>query len=112
MAAARGKSEVRHAAELRVKESDRIAAIERELAVLGAKVQARPDGFALEGPTAFRAGRFTSGSDHRIAMSLAIAACYADGVCEIEDVACIDTSYPEFFSHFQSLGANGEIYFK
>jgi 3-phosphoshikimate 1-carboxyvinyltransferase len=109
MAAAQGTSAVRNAEELRVKESDRIAAIGRELTSFGAKVQAKPDGFAIEGPTVFRAGRFTSGGDHRIAMSLASAATQGPPPSTIEDIACVDTSYQEFFSHLESLGGRCEI---
>lgn len=108
MAAARGSSTIRDAAELRVKESDRIEAVRRELSLLGAVIETFPDGLAVSGPTVFQGGRFTSGGDHRIAMSMAIAATVASGPSEIVDVACVDTSYPDFFAHLESLGGRVE----
>jgi 3-phosphoshikimate 1-carboxyvinyltransferase len=102
-AAAQGKTEVRDAAELRVKETDRIAAMERELAKLGVKAQGQPEGIDIEGPAAFQAGNFESGGDHRVAMSMAIAATQAKSPSRILDVACVQTSYPHFFQHLASL---------
>lgn len=109
-AAAEGDTEIRDAAELRVKESDRIQAIERELTGLGAKVESFPDGMRIHGPTVFTCGTFHSGSDHRIAMSMAIAATLAPGPSLIQDVDCIATSYPDFFDQFRHLGAQIEVF--
>jgi 3-phosphoshikimate 1-carboxyvinyltransferase len=108
-AAAKGSTEVRDAGELRVKESDRIEAIERELKKLGTKVQGLPDGLILQGGSPFSPGHFQSGSDHRIAMSMTIAATQASGPSQIEDVACIDTSYPDFFDHLKKIGGKIEV---
>ncbi len=107
-AAAQGKTIVRDAAELRVKESDRIAALERELKKLGVQVLALPDGLEVEGPARFKSATFQSGGDHRIAMSLAIAATQGPGSSRIEDVECIATSYPEFINHLRILGGKVE----
>lgn len=105
-AAARGKTEVRDAAELRVKETDRIAAMERELAKLGVKAQGQAEGIDVEGPTRFQAGDFESGGDHRVAMSMAIAATQAEAPSRIIDIECVQTSYPEFFRHLETLAAS------
>ncbi|MCE9626265.1 MAG: 3-phosphoshikimate 1-carboxyvinyltransferase, partial [Deltaproteobacteria bacterium] len=101
---ARGDTEVRDAAELRVKETDRIAAMLRELAKLGVPAEGRPDGITVRGPSAFQAGTFESGTDHRVAMSMAVAATLAPAPSEILDVDCIQTSYPDFFAHLGLLG--------
>lgn len=93
---AEGETVIRDAAELRVKESDRIAALARELGRLGATIEARPDGLAIVGGRRLRGGRAASGGDHRIAMALAVAGLCAQAQVVIEDPACIDTSFPEF----------------
>jgi len=100
---ARGRTVVRGAAELRVKESDRIATIVAMLGALGAKVEEYEDGFAIEGPQALRGGTVQTHGDHRIAMAAAIAALVAKGETTIEDADCASVSYPEFFSTFAGL---------
>ncbi len=93
---AEGETVIRDAAELRVKESDRVAALARELARLGATIEARPDGLAIIGGRRLRGGRASSGGDHRIAMALAIAGLCAEGPVTIDDSACIQISFPGF----------------
>ncbi|HLJ59461.1 MAG TPA: 3-phosphoshikimate 1-carboxyvinyltransferase [bacterium] len=93
---AEGETLIRDAAELRVKEVDRIAALARELGRLGAAVEPRPDGLAITGVARLRGGRVASGGDHRIAMAMAVAGLCADGPVTIDDPACIQTSFPEF----------------
>ncbi|HEX5034898.1 MAG TPA: 3-phosphoshikimate 1-carboxyvinyltransferase, partial [bacterium] len=105
-AAAKGKTEVRDAAELRVKETDRIAAMERELAKLGVQAQGLAEGIDVEGPAAFQAGDFESGGDHRVAMSMAIAATQASAASRIHGIECVQTSYPDFFRHLAGLASN------
>jgi 3-phosphoshikimate 1-carboxyvinyltransferase len=102
-AAARGVTEVRGASELRVKESDRIAAIARELGKMGVSIEERPDGFRLEGPQRFSGALVQSGGDHRMAMALAVAGLIADGPTIIDDTACIATSFPAFASTLNAL---------
>jgi 3-phosphoshikimate 1-carboxyvinyltransferase len=104
---AHGRTEVRDAAELRVKESDRIAALARELGKMGARVEERPDGFVIEGPARLRGARVASGGDHRLAMALAVAGLVADGETVVEDVACIRTSFPSFVACVNAL-ADGD----
>ncbi len=93
---AEGETVIRDAAELRVKESDRVAALARELGRLGAAIEARPDGLAIIGGRRLRGGRVSSGGDHRIAMALAIAGLCADGPVTIDDSASIQVSFPGF----------------
>jgi len=107
-ALAHGKTVVRDAAELRVKETDRIAAIAGEFAKLGIHVKELPDGLEIEGPQRVRAGKAHSRGDHRIAMSLAVLGLAADGPVVVEDAACINTSYPSFVECLRSLGADVE----
>jgi len=102
-ACAEGVTTVSGAAELRVKESDRIGAMAAGLAALGVRAEPRADGLRIEG------GRLTGGSidscgDHRIAMSFAIAALRADGPVEIRDIANVATSFPGFVTTARDAG--------
>ncbi len=100
---AEGKTVVRGAEELRVKETDRIAAIVSELRKLGAHIEERPDGFIIEGPTELKGTRVDSYSDHRLAMALAIAGLVAKGETIIEGAECIGDSFPKFKEVLDSL---------
>ena len=102
---ARGETVVRDAAELRVKETDRIATTVRELRRLGAEIEARPDGFAVRGPTPLDGAAVHSHGDHRLAMALAVAGLVARGETVVEDTACIADSFPGFASTLAGLGA-------
>lgn len=93
---AEGETVIRDAAELRVKESDRIEALVRELGRLGARLEPRADGLAITGTRRLRGGHVTSQGDHRIAMALAVAGLCADGPVTVDDPACIETSFPGF----------------
>ena len=93
-AAARGTTEVRDAAELRVKESDRIVAVKRELAKMGVRAEERPDGMLIPGGQRFRGAHVASAGDHRMAMALAVAGLVAEGETVVEDVGCVQTSFP------------------
>jgi 3-phosphoshikimate 1-carboxyvinyltransferase len=95
-ACAEGPTVVRDAAELRVKESDRIAAIKRELGKMGVRIDERPDGIVVQGGQRLRGAHVASGGDHRMAMALAVAGLVADGETVVEDVACVQTSFPTF----------------
>jgi len=106
---ARGRTVIRDAAELRVKESDRLAALARELGRLGARVEELPDGLAIEGPSRLRGAVVASGGDHRIAMALAVAGLVAEGETVVEDVACIATSYPGFAEALDALAGGGAV---
>jgi 3-phosphoshikimate 1-carboxyvinyltransferase len=97
-ARADGTTEIRDAAELRVKESDRIATTCAMLRAFGVSVEERRDGFSVRGRPGerLRAARIDSAGDHRIAMAAAVAALTADGPSRIEDVDNVATSYPGF----------------
>ena len=96
-ALAEGTTTIRDAEELRVKETDRIAAMVSELGKLGAKVDARPDGMVIHGVEQLDGGTVSSHGDHRIAMSMAVAALSATSPVTIEDTACTETSFPGFW---------------
>ena len=93
---AQGITEISGARELRVKESDRLAAISAELGKMGAKIKELDDGMIIEGPTGLKGAKVKSYGDHRVAMSLTIAGLIADGETTIDDTACIETSFPGF----------------
>jgi 3-phosphoshikimate 1-carboxyvinyltransferase len=108
-ALAEGETTIAGASELRVKESDRIAALE-QLARLGVTVRSTPDGLVIRGSAGRRlsSGRIDSGGDHRIAMAFAVAGLVADGGVEIANPSCADVSFPGFFAGLASLGARVE----
>jgi 3-phosphoshikimate 1-carboxyvinyltransferase len=107
--AADGVTEVRDAAELRVKESDRIAAVVRELGKMGARIEDRADGLVIRGPQRLRGAHVASGGDHRMAMALAVAGLVADGETLIEDAACIETSFPGFAAALNALAGGDAV---
>jgi 3-phosphoshikimate 1-carboxyvinyltransferase len=107
--AADGLPEGRDAAELRVKESDRIAMLARELGKMGARIDERPDGLAIRGPQRLRGAHVASGGDHRMAMALAVAGLVADGETLIDDVACVETSFPGFAATVNALAGGDAL---
>ncbi|MCB9079331.1 MAG: 3-phosphoshikimate 1-carboxyvinyltransferase [Anaerolineaceae bacterium] len=107
---AHGKTLVRDAAELRLKESDRIAVVIEELGKMGAKITPHPDGFEIEGPQPLTGAVVRSQRDHRLAMSLAVAGLSATGTTIIEDAQELNESFPGFIETLQSLGAKIETH--
>ena len=109
-ALAEGQTEIRDAAELRVKESDRIAEMVKNLRLFGVEVDEKEDGMVVSGPATLKTPEVAidSHGDHRIAMSMAILNTFADGALALENVDCVNTSYPEFWSHMQHLGGKVE----
>ena len=95
-ALANGTTIIRHAQELRVKETDRIAAIAHNLRAMGAQVIELNDGLEIHGPAPLRGSRVASFGDHRIAMAFAVAGLFADGETIVQNAECIETSYPGF----------------
>ncbi len=95
-ALASGKTTIRHAEELRVKESDRIAAIAHNLRAMGAQVSELSDGLEIHVPAPLHGARLPSFGDHRIAMAFAVAGLFAEGETVIQDAECIRESYPGF----------------
>jgi 3-phosphoshikimate 1-carboxyvinyltransferase len=100
---ASGTTVIRDAAELRVKESDRLAAMATELNRMGAKVTELPDGLEITGGTALKGTEVDSYTDHRIAMSLAIAALNASGATTISRAEAAAISYPDFIPTLQQV---------
>ena len=103
---AHGETIVRGAAELRVKETDRIATTVQELCRMGAEIEARPDGFVVHGPTPLTGTAVHSHGDHRLAMALVVAGLIATGETVVEGVTCIADSFPGFEATVASLGGN------
>jgi 3-phosphoshikimate 1-carboxyvinyltransferase len=97
--------EIRDAAELRVKESDRIAALAENLRRMGAKVEERPNGLRVEGRKAgkLRGAEIDPRGDHRIAMAFAVAGLAAEGVTVIRDAECAGVSFPAFYKELDRL---------
>jgi len=98
-----GTTRIRGAQELRVKESDRIATMARELYKMGVKVEELEDGIIIHGGKQLSAATLQSYGDHRVAMAMAIAGLVADGESIIENTECINTSFPGFIEMLNKL---------
>lgn len=94
---------VRDAAELRVKETDRIATVAENLKRMGIEITVREDGFDVPGKQTFRAAELDSFGDHRIAMAFSVAALAADGPCQIHNAEAASVSFPEFYNMLRLL---------
>jgi 3-phosphoshikimate 1-carboxyvinyltransferase len=101
---AHGPTDIRNVANLRIKETDRIAALAAELTRLGARVDTRPDGLTIHPPARVTPAEIQTYDDHRMALSFAIAGLAADGVV-IKHAACVSKSFPEFLDVLDSLHA-------
>ncbi len=102
---AAGRSQLRDAAELRVKEVDRISRLAGELRKLGMNVDEQPDGFAIDGSVRLHGAEVDSHGDHRLGMALAIAGLAADSPTIVHDAACMADSFPGFVETMRDLGA-------
>ena len=102
---ARGRSIIHEAEELRVKETDRIHSMVSTLSTLGAQIRAEGNSLFIEGPTPLKGAVVNSFKDHRTAMSLVVAGLAAQGETTVEDIECIDTSFPGFFELLKQTGA-------
>ena len=100
---AKGETVVEGAAELRAKESDRIAGVVEGLAGLGAEIEARPDGFAVRGTGALRGGELDARGDHRMAMLGAIAGLASEQGVEVSGFDAVSVSYPRFERDLRAL---------
>lgn len=100
---AEGETIIKDAAELRVKESDRIKTTASELKRMGADIEERPDGFVIRGVDRLRGGRVSSYSDHRLAMMLAVAGAVAHGETDIRAAEAVAVSYPRFWQDYEQL---------
>ena len=100
---AQGTTVIEDAAELRVKESDRLAAVAKNLRRMGAELEERPDGLIIPGPQPLRGARLSSYNDHRIAMAFAIAGLIATGKTVISGAEWADISFPNFYRQLETL---------
>lgn len=102
-ACAEGKTIIRDAAELKVKESNRLDIMVRSLAAMGADITGTEDGMAIQGGKPLHGAVIDSHLDHRIAMAFAIAALTADSVTTVERAECVDISYPGFYDDLRRI---------
>jgi 3-phosphoshikimate 1-carboxyvinyltransferase len=100
---AEGRTQVRGVADLRMKESDRIAALVTGLRALGARIEEAPDGFVVEGPTRLAGGPCDARADHRLAMAFAVAGLVADGPVHIDGMEFVGDSFPGFLVALDAL---------
>ncbi len=100
---AEGVSRISGAEELRVKETDRLAVMARQLGAMGARIEERADGLAITGVTPLHGAAVDSETDHRVAMSLAVAALGASGDTHLARAQAAAVSYPEFWQHLELL---------
>lgn len=103
---AKGETIIKDARELKVKETNRIDTTVSELRKLGAKIEARDDGFVIEGPTRLNGAQVTSYGDHRLAMAMAIAGLCAEGTTVVDGAEVTVDSFPGFVSTLRNLGAD------
>lgn len=108
-ALSKGTSKITNCARLRIKECDRLAAITEELNKLGAKVTELPDSLVIDGVSEFHGGICDSHNDHRIPMSLAIAATRGSLPVTINGAECVGKSYPTFFEDYVSIGGKADV---
>lgn len=103
MALAEGESLISGAAELRVKETDRIRSMVQNLKAIGASIEELPDGSLIRGVSGFHGAEVESFGDHRTVMSMGVASLAARGPITVTDTGCIATSYPAFMDHYRLL---------
>jgi 3-phosphoshikimate 1-carboxyvinyltransferase len=101
-----GPTTIRNVANLRIKETDRIAALAAELAKLGARVNARADGLTIVPPATIRCAQINTYDDHRMAMSFALAGLAVEGIV-IRNAACVSKSFPDYFDALSALMQGG-----
>lgn len=100
---AHGRTVVRDAEELRVKESNRVEGLVAQLRAMGAQIEATADGFVIDGPTPLQGATVDGLGDHRMAMSLAVAALIAAGPTCITGADCVSKTYPEFWRDLDNV---------
>ncbi len=100
---AQGKTVIRGAHELRIKESDRIGTLAEGLLKMGAQIEATEDGFVIEGPSPLTGAELHSHGDHRLAMCFTVAAALAESESQLDGEHWISISYPDFFKDFRDL---------
>lgn len=108
-ALSKGETRIENAGRLRLKESDRLAAMEEAVNSLGGKACSTEDSLILEGVEAFRGGTALGRNDHRVVMALAAAALRSAGDVRVTDERSIEKSYPGFYKDFRNLGGNANV---
>ncbi len=108
-ALSQGETQILNAGRLRLKESDRLAAMEEAINALGGQARTTADSLVLQGTPAFHGGRVQGRNDHRVVMSLAAAALRCQGEIAVTDEKSIQKSYPGFFEDFGKLGGNAHV---
>jgi 3-phosphoshikimate 1-carboxyvinyltransferase len=106
---ARGDTTFTGLAHVRVKETDRVAVMDRELAKLGAKVTTTKESLTIHGGAPLTGAQVDCHDDHRIAMALCIAGLFAEGTTTVKDAECASVSFPNFFGLLARAGANIEL---
>ncbi len=109
LSVAKGKSEINGGKRLRLKESDRIAVMARNLRTLGANVVEKDDGLDIIGVDNLRGGPVEGANDHRIVMAMAVASAISKGPILITDHQAVDKSYPGFFRDFEKVGGKSNV---
>lgn len=107
-AVSRGRTEIVHAARVRLKECDRLHAMASELTKLGARIEEQPDGLVVDGVEELSGGVVDGWNDHRVAMALAAVSARCTGPLTITGAECVAKSYPAFWRDFRSLGGLAE----
>lgn len=107
---ATGRTVIKNASRLRLKECDRLHAVAVNLNALGGKAEELPDGLVIDGTGGLKGGRVDGFNDHRIVMSMAIAATKADAPVEIIGAEAVNKSYPSFFEEFKRLGGKFDVF--
>ncbi len=105
----KGQTRIYNAQRLRIKESDRLAAMADGIIRLGGHARQTPDGLIIDGVPRLRGGTVDGCNDHRIVMAFAVAALKADGCVTITDAQSIRKSYPSFFTDYQQLGGTANV---
>ena len=108
-ALAKGRTVIKGAARLRIKECDRLAAMTDGLSRLGADITETEDGLIIDGVDMLHGGEVEGYNDHRIVMSLAMAAVRCEGDIIISDMESVNKSYPSFFADYGKLGGKTDV---
>ena len=105
----KGRSEIVNISRLRIKECDRLSATVNELKKLGADIQEKADAMTINGVSELRGGEVETYNDHRMAMTLSIAATRTDGKICFSNYRCVSKSYPDFFEDYNALGGKAKV---
>jgi 3-phosphoshikimate 1-carboxyvinyltransferase len=101
-----GRTDIRDAEELRAKESDRLSTMASVLRAFGADVVELQDGLTIHGGAPLRSAHVSAHGDHRIAMTSVVLGLVSEGETIVDDVACVETSFPGFVARLRALGAD------